>query len=80
MPVEELLNITQKNVFNSFSGMSKNIIPAAWSLGLKVGSGELQVQQLSTAWMSALAVVGDVVEQQKAAVCLVCVAGAQTQF
>ena len=80
MPVDELQKITKNNVFNSFNGMSKHIILAAWSLGLKVGSGELQVQQLSTACMSALAVVGDVVEQQKAAVCLVCVVGAQTQF
>ena len=31
------------------------------------------MQQLSAAWMSALAVVKDVVEQQKAAMCLVCV-------
>ena len=62
--------IMKKNSCNTFSGLSKNIIPAVWSLALQLDDG-IPIDSLSQLWQSVLLVVGDILQHKKVVVCVV---------
>ena len=62
--------IMKKNSCNTFSGLSKSIIPAAWSLALQLDDG-IPIDSLSQAWQSVLLVVGDILQHKNVIVCSV---------
>ena len=63
---EQVLNsITKSGTFESFSGLSKHIIPAAWTVALAYNKTK-DVHMVGLVWQSSLAVTGDVVQHIKA--------------
>lgn len=64
IPADTLNAMTSAKAMNSFSGLSKHIIPAAWSLAQRIAL-EKNVQLAGLAWHSALAVIGDVLVSEK---------------
>ena len=66
LPQQDLIGITKKLTVNTFSGISKNAIPGAWSLCLELAKEE-NFEMVSRAWQSIFCVIGDVVQNKKVA-------------
>ena len=66
MPHNDLNGITKRLTVNTFSGISKNAIPGAWSLCLELAKEE-NVELVAMAWQSIFCVIGDVVQHKKVA-------------
>ena len=66
LPEKDLIGITKRLNVKTFSGISKNAIPGAWSLCLELAREE-NVEPVSRAWQSIFCVIGDVVHDKKVA-------------
>ena len=66
IPHKDLDGITKRLTVNTFSGISKNAIPGAWSLCLELAKEE-NFEIVGRAWQSIFCVIGDVVQNKKVA-------------
>ena len=65
MPIADLEGITGKLKCKTFTGLSKNIIPGAWSLCQHLADCK-DPQQIAKSWQSIFCMVGDVVQPSQA--------------
>ena len=65
VPEEVFTNITKIKIFVSFSGLSKHIIPAAWTVALEYNKTK-DAKMVGLVWQSAFAVFGDAVQRVQA--------------
>ena len=67
MPIADLEGITGKLKCKTFTGLSNNIIPGAWSLCQHLADCK-DPQQIAKSWQSIFCIVGDVVQPSQAQV------------
>ena len=65
MPIADLEGITGKLKCKTFTGLSKNIIPGAWSLFQHLADCK-DPKQIAKSWQSIFCMVGDVVQPSQA--------------